>query len=150
MENLTDEIEKRARELIEEIRKKGGVTACIESGYIQKEIQDASYISQKQLEEKETLQVGTNIFLDEEEKQPPLLRMNLELQKKQIDDLHKCKANRDEKKTQDALKNLLSKAKTEENILPHIFIAVKAKASLGEICDSLRTVYGEHKEKYGI
>ena len=150
VEELTNEIENKARVLLKEIKKRGGVIACIESGYIQKEVQDAAYNSQKSLEEKESLQVGTNVFVEEEEEAPQVFRMNLDLQNKQIESLNRFKANRDSKKLKKALEKLEEKAKSEENIISSILSAVKIGASLGEICDSLRTIYGEYQEKHGF
>ena len=150
IEKLTDEIEDKARFLLKEIKKRNGVISCIESGYIQKEIQDAAYTAQRSLEGKESLQVGTNIFMEEEEEKPQLLRMSLDLQKKQIKSLNRFKENRDSNKVKKSLEELEEKTRLEENIIPSILSAVKLGASLGEICNSLRTIYGEYQEKHGI
>lgn len=146
VEALTGDIEKKALEYLKEIEGRGGMIACIESGYVQREIQDAAYRTQIAMDKGELLQVGVNCFTVEKEKKPDLLRMDLSLQKKQIQRLKKFRAARDKKKHAAALAKLTGAAKTGENVMPQILAAVKADATLGEISDSLRAVYGTHHE----
>ena len=147
IEKLTDEIEEKAREYFREIEKRGGMIACIESGYVQREIQEASYRTQIAMEKGAQIQVGTNAFQATSPEDPPdLLQMDLSLQKKQVKRLKKFKASRDQKAMKAAIARLEAAAKSGENLMPKILDAVKAKASLGEISNSLRGVFGRHKE----
>jgi methylmalonyl-CoA mutase N-terminal domain/subunit len=147
IESLTDEIEAQARNYFKEIEKRGGMIACIESGYIQREIQDASYRTQIAMEKGDQVQVGTNSFQSTSPESPPdLLKMDLSLQKKQVKRLKKFKAGRDQRDLKKSLANLEKAARSGENLMPVILAAAKAKASLGEISGCLREVFGRHKE----
>ncbi|BAT72150.1 methylmalonyl-CoA mutase, N-terminal domain [Thermosulfidibacter takaii ABI70S6] len=148
VEYLTDEIEKRAWDYINWIEEKGGVLRCIEEGLIQKEIQDAAYAYQLAIDKKEQIIVGVNEFIiEEEEQEREILKIDFEVERKQIERLKKLKAERDNERVQKALKELEEVAKAGENVVYPIYEAVKVYATLGEISDVLRKVYGEHKEK---
>lgn len=148
IEALTDQIEAEARAYFAEIEKRGGMIACIESGYVQREIQDASYRTQLALDRQEVVQVGTSFFQNKSpEPAPDLLQMDLSLQKKQVKRLKRFKANRNQTACNKALKRLSAAAKADENILPFILAAVKKHASLGEVADTLRDVYGKFREQ---
>ena len=147
IEELTDAVEKAARQYLRTIEEKGGMVACIEEGYIQKEIQDAAYRTQLKMETGEFVQVGTNAFCDSESDQPKLLRMNLELQEKQIARLHRFKSKRNQDASETVLLRLEKAAKEDQNLMPFILEAVKAHTTLGEISDTLRSVYGEYREQ---
>lgn len=146
VETLCKELEAKAREYLKEIENRGGMIACIESGYVQKEIQEAAYRTQLAMDQGEQLQVGVNCFTTEDDESPELMRIDQRLQKKQLERLKKFKAKRDKKKCANALENLGKAAKGEENLIPFILAAVKANASLGEVSDTLRAVFGMHKE----
>ncbi len=150
IESLSKELEEKVRQYFKEIEKRGGMVACIESGYIEKEIQDVAYQTQLSLEKKDQVQVGSNYFLSEEEadKSSSLLKMDLSLENKQVDRLTKFKSKRD-KKYEKMLKKLEIATKAEENVMPHILNAVKVGVSLGEISNIFRDVFGTHTGRKG-
>ncbi|MBM7615973.1 acyl-CoA mutase large subunit family protein [Alkaliphilus hydrothermalis] len=146
VENLTNTIEKAAMEYINKIDTLGGSAEAIEKGYIQKEIMDSSYEYQKQVESNERIVVGMNKFQIKEEAPKGLLRVDPsvgELQKQKINEL---KAERDNKLTEEKLAVLKTAAEGTDNLMPYIIDAVKAYATLGEICGVLREVFGEYQQ----
>ncbi len=146
VESLTNEIEKAAAEYIKKIEDMGGVLKAIEAGYIQKEIADASYEYQKSIENKDYVVVGVNQFTKEEEPPKNILRVDPEKEIFQKNKLKKVKESRDNNAVKMKLEKLKSVAKTDENIMPAMIEAVKECATLGEISDALRDVFGEFKE----
>lgn len=144
IENLTDRIEKEAMEYIDTIDELGGAPEAIEKGYIQKEIQNSAYEYQMEIESQERIVVGVNKFKEEEEPQKDLLKVDPEIEALQKEKLEELKAERDNEKVEETLKALKEKAETDENLMPYILDAVNAYATLGEICDSLRDVFGEY------
>jgi methylmalonyl-CoA mutase N-terminal domain/subunit len=146
VESLTDQIEDKAVEYINKIDELGGAARAIEKGYIQKEIQDSAYNYQKEIENGERVVVGMNKFQIKEESPKGLLRVDPavgELQKKKLEELRK---ERDNNKVEGALSVLRSAARGSENLMPLILDAVKAYATLGEICGVLREVFGEYEQ----
>jgi methylmalonyl-CoA mutase N-terminal domain/subunit len=146
MEYLTDALEKRATEYIDKIDKLGGAVAAIEQGFQQNEIQESSYRQQKNIEENKATVVGVNKFVSPSPQIAELLRVNPELGKKQIERLTRIKKNRDNSKFTEALKKLEEIARSTENTMPAFVDCVEAYASVGEICDVLRKVFGTQKE----
>ncbi len=146
VESLGKELEEKARWYLQEIKDRGGMIACIESGYIQKEIQEAAYRTQLQMDSAEQLQVGVNCFSTDDGEAPDLMKINQAMEDKQVKKLKKFKKERDNQKTKEALRRLQTAAKGNENVLPFILLAVKNNASLGEVSDGLREVFGTHKE----
>lgn len=147
IENLTEEIEKRAYEIIEEIEQMGGVVAAIENEYIQKAIAESAYRYQKELEEKKRVVVGVNQFIDETPVSLKLLKVDPELEKRRKEELAVYRRNRDQKKLELALKELRRVASGSDNLMPPIIEAVRAGATVGEISDVLRGVFGEYDKK---
>ncbi len=123
---------------------------AIEEGYVQKEIQDSAYQFQKEVEEKERIIVGVNEFKIEEDIKPKILKVDPEIERIQIERLQELKKKRDNRAVKSALSTLKDKAKTNENLVPYIFDAVKVYATLGEISDVLRDVFGIYEEKIFI
>jgi methylmalonyl-CoA mutase N-terminal domain/subunit len=150
IEHLTDEIEERAVEYISKIDGIGGMLRAIESGFVQGEIQKAAYDFQRAVESKEQIIVGVNDFIAEEERSIPTLRIEPEIERSQIARLNALRARRDSARTQSALAELQRRASTTENLLPAILTAVEALATVGEISDSLRRVFGEYQESVVI
>jgi methylmalonyl-CoA mutase N-terminal domain/subunit len=150
IEHLTDEIEERAVEYISKIDGIGGMLRAIESGFVQGEIQKAAYDFQRAVESKEQIIVGVNDFIAEEERSIPTLRIEPEIERSQIARLNALRARRDSARTQSALAELQRRASTTENLLPAILTAVEAFATVGEISDSLRRVFGEYQESVVI
>lgn len=146
VEELGRELEKKARWYLDEIKTRGGMIACIEAGYIQKEIQEAAYKTQIATDQGEQPQVGVNCFQVDEEATTDLLKIDRALETKQVKKLKKFKKARDQGSAKAALDRLQTAARGKENLMPHIVTAVKAGASLGEVSDALRKVFGAHRE----
>jgi methylmalonyl-CoA mutase N-terminal domain/subunit len=154
IEHLTNEIEKGALAYIEKIDATGGMLRAIETGFVQGEIQKAAYDFQRAVEKKEQIVVGVNDFIapipENGERVIPTLRMDPEMERSQIARLNALRAKRDSDKTQAALAELQRRASTAENLLPAILAAVEAYATVGEISDALRRVFGEYQESVVI
>ncbi len=150
IEHLTNEIEQGAVEYISKIDAMGGMLRAIESGFVQGEIQKAAYDFQRAVESKEQIIVGVNDFIAEEPRTIPTLRIEPEIERSQIARLNALRAKRDSAKTHSALAELQRRAATTENLLPAILNAVEAHATVGEISDALRRVFGEYQESVVI
>lgn len=146
IEWLTSEIERRATEYINKIDEMGGVVKAIEQGYIQREIQNESYRYQLEVERGNRKIVGINIFTEPTEPLKEILRVNPEVERLQIERLKRLRKNRNNAKVKDALMTLKRACESGENLMPPILDAVKSYATVGEITDVLRSVYGEFKE----
>ena len=146
IENLTNEIERGAAEYIATIDAIGGMLRAIEAGFVQGEIQKAAYEFQRAIEKKDQIVVGVNDFVTEEKHKIPTLRIDAEIERSQVARLNALRAKRDSAKTQTAVEQLRRRAATPENLLPAILAAVEAYATVGEISDALRRVYGEYQE----
>jgi len=145
LEHLTDEIERRAVAYLERIDADGGAVAAIERGFIQKEIQESAYDYQRSVETGDQIVVGLNKFQQEEAPPTDLLRVDPEVREAQSKSLRTLKEERDGTAVTDALTDLKSCAQGTENLMPPIIKAVQVYATLGEICDTLREVFGEYK-----
>src|SRR5229473_3548961 len=146
IEHLTNEVEKGAVAYIEKIDAMGGMLRAIEAGFVQGEIQKAAYDFQRAVETKEQIVVGVNDFIAEEERGVPTLRMDEDIERSQIARLNALRAKRDSARVNSALAELQRRAGTTENLLPAILAAVEAYATVGEISDALRRVFGEYQE----
>ena len=146
VENKTNLIEKQAQAYIDKIDAMGGVIPAIESGYIQKEIQKSSYQYLMDVEGENRVIVGVNKFQSDNDPKPDLLKIDLSVQENQIARLNALKQKRDNNAVVSSLKKLKNAAQGNENVMPVIVEAVKAYATLGEICDILREEFGEYKE----
>ncbi len=150
LEKMTKDMEKAAMDYIIQIDKLGGAPKAIEKGFIQREIQNSAYQYQKDIEDKKRIIVGVNQFRSEEEPMKDLLKVNPEIEKRQVRKLDEVKKKRKEKEVQEKLKLLREIASSEQNIMPPILDCVRSYATLGEICDQLRAVFGEYKESIKI
>jgi methylmalonyl-CoA mutase N-terminal domain/subunit len=146
IETLTNEIEKRAAEYLGKIEVLGGMLKAIERGYVQREIQNAAYEYQQAVDREEAIVVGVNRFEVEEEKPIPIQRIDPALEPKQVERVRALRAKRDAAPWQAALKGVEDAAKSGANVMPRILSAVEAYATVGEISDALRKVFGEYKE----
>jgi methylmalonyl-CoA mutase N-terminal domain/subunit len=146
IETLTNEIEQRATAYLDKIDALGGMLKVIERGYVQQEIQNAAYEYQQQVDRLEAVVVGVNRFAVEDEKPIPIQRIDESLERKQVERLRALRARRDPKPWNDALKQLEEAARSGANLMPHILAAVEAYATVGEISDTMRKVFGEYKE----
>jgi methylmalonyl-CoA mutase N-terminal domain/subunit len=143
VEYLTNEIERRALDLMERVEAMGKSVAAIESGYFQKELAESAYKWQKQIELKERIIVGVNKYQDNEPINIKLHQVNPETEAQQVRDLKALKRERDNEKVRRCLHDVAAAAKRNDNMVPSILEAVKAYATNGEICDILRDVWGE-------
>jgi methylmalonyl-CoA mutase N-terminal domain/subunit len=146
VESLTDQLEAAAWAYLDEIAQLGGAIAAIDAGYQQRHIQDAAYRVQREIEREERIVVGVNRYTDDESVSPPLQRIDPSLEREQVARIATLRAARDEAAWSAALGRLEQVARGSDNVLPAIVAAVKARATLGEISDRLRAVWGEHRE----
>ncbi len=147
VEKLTNEMEVRAMEYIDKIDSMGGVIPAIEKGFFQREIADSAYKYQKEIESKERILVGVNDYTIKEEEVPiELLKIGSEVEEEQLKRLRRMKRERNNRRVKKVLDELHSAAERDENLMPPIIKAVKAYATLGEICNVLRDVFGEYRE----
>jgi methylmalonyl-CoA mutase N-terminal domain/subunit len=146
LENLTNEIYERAVAYIKKIDELGGAAEAIEKGFIQREIQDSAYRYQREIEQEERIVVGVNRFQVKEEKPTNLLRVDPAVRTSQIERLKKLRSERDDAVVEKHLADLKQGAEGDRNLIPLMLEAVKAYATLGEICDVLRGVFGEYQQ----
>jgi methylmalonyl-CoA mutase N-terminal domain/subunit len=146
VEALTDEIERRALDYLEKIDAMGGMLRAIETGYVQREIQEAAYQYQRAVETNEVLVVGVNGFRAEDGPNVPTLRINPSVEQSQVERVRALRERRDNEKTEVALTLLEDAARGTQNLLPHILQCVEAHATVGEISHRLRHVWGEYRE----
>jgi methylmalonyl-CoA mutase N-terminal domain/subunit len=150
IESLTAAIESGARNYIEKIDAMGGMLRAIETGFVQSEIQKAAYEYQRAVERGERIVVGVNQFVVEQEKAIPTLRVDPQIESGQIARLHALRQKRDAAKSRAALSEVERRATSGENLMPAILAAVEAFATVGEISDALRRVFGEFQESVVI
>jgi len=146
VESLTSEIEKRAVDYLEKIEAMGGMLKAIERGYVQQEIQNAAYEYQQAVDRLEAVVVGVNRFHIEQEHAVPIQRIDPALEPKQVERLRAVRAKRDAGTWKAALRAVEDTARSGDNLMPRILTAVEANATVGEISDAMRKVYGEYKE----
>ncbi len=146
VEDITDRLEHEATGLIGEIDAMGGMVAAIERGFPQREIQNAAYAAQLAVDRKQQVVVGVNDFVEVEPPPEGMLRVDPALETEQVARTRAFRASRDEAEARGALAALQDAASGAENLMPRILAAVESKATLGEIADSLRAVYGEYQE----
>lgn len=146
VEALTDQIEKEAEEYIKMIDALGGMIPAIEQGYVQTEIQRSAYKFNQELEANERIVVSLNKFTEKEAPKGKLLRIDEKVQQEQIAFLNKVKNERDNEAVKEKLETLKTAAQGDDNLMPLILDAVRAYASVGEISNVLREVFGEYKE----
>jgi len=146
IEQLTNEIEGRALEYLKKIDAMGGMLRAIETGYVQREIQEAAYHYQRAIEAQEEIVVGVNKFQVEGEQPISTLRIDPALELGQVERLRALRARRDTKRADEAIDHLANAASTDANLLPFILDCVEAFATVGEISNCLRRVWGEYRE----
>jgi len=146
IESLTNDIEKQARGYLDKIENMGGMLKAIERGFVQQEIQNAAYEYQRKVDNKEAIVVGVNSFQLDEEKEIPLQRIDEALERKQVERLRALRVKREQAKWAAAVKRVEETARGSANLMPAIIEAVEASATVGEISDAMRHVYGEYQE----
>jgi methylmalonyl-CoA mutase N-terminal domain/subunit len=148
VESLTDELEAAATETIERVDALGGAVAAIERGFVQDEIHESAFRMQQEIEAGERIVVGVNRFQAEEEREPELQRIGEEEVAAQIERVRALRAGRDQVAVDAALKTIEETARGTDNLLPPMKEALRARATLGEVSDALRRVFGEHRPAY--
>jgi len=146
VEALTNELEDAAQDYLDQIDAMGGALAAIDGGFQQRQIQEAAYRVQREVEAGERIVVGVNKFRDDEVHTPDLQRIDPAGERELVERVHRLRETRDAVAWETALDRLTTAAATNENLMPLIVDAVKARATLGEISDRLRVAFGEHRE----
>jgi methylmalonyl-CoA mutase N-terminal domain/subunit len=146
VETLTSEIERRAADYLGKIDAMGGMLKAIERGFVQQEIQNAAYEFQKSVDSKEQLLVGVNAFQVDQEQPVTLQKIDPGLERRQVERLRAFRSKRDPEKAASAVRQVEEAARNGENLMPVIVEAVENEATVGEICDAMREVFGEYKE----
>ena len=145
VENLTNEIEEKSWELMQQIDQLGGSVAAIETGFMQNKIAESAYAYQKAIESNQKIIVGVNQFRNDTDVDIPILKINESIRQEQIKRLQALKNNRDQQKVEHCLLAIENAAKEGTNLMPPVIEAVEAYCTLGEISDTLRTVFGEYQ-----
>jgi methylmalonyl-CoA mutase N-terminal domain/subunit len=145
VESLTDDIEDEAFDILDTVDQKGGMRQAIEDQWVQRQIQDVAYERQREVEEKERIIVGVNEFEVDEEPEVDIQEVTEEDERRQIDRLNAVKDDRDDEAVEATLDALREAAEGDDNLMPYIVDAVKAYATVGEICGVLRDVFGEYQ-----
>ena len=145
VEAMTDRIEEQVMAYIKEVDEMGGTLTAIDKGFIQKEIQQSAYRFQKEIESEERVYVGINKYIMEDAPHSNLLSVDIKVGENEADKIREMRANRDAAKLKATLENLRKDSSENKNIMPAVIEAVKANATIGEICNVWREVYGEYK-----
>jgi len=145
VEALTDELEEEAFELLGEIDDRGGILRAIESEWVQRQIQDVAFKRQREVDEGERIIVGVNEHEVDEEPEVDIEEVTEAEQESQIDRLETVREERDDDAVEECLTAIREAAEGEENVMPYLIDAVKAYATVGEICDAMRDVFGEYQ-----
>jgi methylmalonyl-CoA mutase N-terminal domain/subunit len=146
IETLTHQIEKRILEILERIESLGGALAAIRKGYYQSIIAEGASLRQRMFEKKEMVSVGVNAYRTDEEDPEPLFRMNQQSEEEQVKSVQSLRRERNYREVQATLSAVKQAAKSGDNLVPPVFSAVQAYATIGEITDVLKEVFGEYKE----
>jgi methylmalonyl-CoA mutase N-terminal domain/subunit len=148
IEAMTDELERMALELIERVDELGGAVAAIEQGFVQAEIEASAFRHQAEVEAGERIVVGVNAFTEEEQERIELLQVDPEGERRQTDRTARVRAERDAASAQAALEEVKRVAETDENLLPPMREALRARSTVGEICGVLRDVWGTYDARH--
>ncbi len=146
IERLTDEIEEAASALLAEIDRRGGALSAIESGFVQRAIQEAAYQDQRAVDSGDRVVVGVNRFATNAAPEIDVLQVDPDVERRQLERVRQVRASRSEACWRDAIDGVTAAARDGRNLRPAIIEAVQAKATVGEISDALRTVFGEYRE----
>jgi len=146
IEEMTNQLERLAEEYISKIDDMGGMLAAIEGGYVQREIQEAAYEYQRAVEKQDAIVVGVNRFRTADEEPIPILVVDENIERAQVERVRAVRERRDSKAAENALSSLEDGAKGTENLMPRILECVEAHVTVGEIAHRLRWVWGEYRE----
>jgi methylmalonyl-CoA mutase N-terminal domain/subunit len=144
VEEWTREIERRASALLARVDEQGGAVAAIENGFFAREIEEAAYTAQREVEEGRRVVVGVNAYREQDDASPPLLSVDPQIEREQVERLRAFRVSRDSRAASEALAALRGDAGEDRNLVPAILAAVTAGATLGEVVVSLKSVFGEH------
>jgi methylmalonyl-CoA mutase N-terminal domain/subunit len=145
VESLTDDLEAEAREILDEVAERGGMRQAVESGWVQRQIQDTAFERQQEIESGERVIVGVNEFrVEDEERAEDIEEVSEEDARRQREAVASVREDRDDAAVEEALSSLEAACDGDENVMPHIVRAVKAYATVGEICDTMRDSFGEY------
>ncbi|GAB7013135.1 methylmalonyl-CoA mutase [Halolamina salina] len=151
VESLTDDIEEEAFEIMDEVDERGGMRGAIEEQWVQRQIQEVAFDRQEEIEEGERIIVGVNEFeVEDAEPEMDLESVDEEDERRQIEQLEDLRERRDDDAVEAALDDLAAAAEGEENVMPYIIDAVKAKATVGEVCNVFRDVFGEYQQGVSV
>jgi len=145
LEHLTDELEEEATGLIEQIEKLGGAVRAIETGFVQREIEESAWRYQREIEEGERVIVGVNRFTLEEEPPVPVMKIDPEVDRRRAAEVRAYRGDRDQDAVTAALEKLKRAAGSSENLFPYVLDSFRARATLGEVAGALRQIWGEHQ-----
>jgi methylmalonyl-CoA mutase, N-terminal domain len=146
IEDLTNQIEAGARAILERIDAAGGTLAAIEQGLVQREIQESAYRAQQAIDAGSSVVVGVNRFETDDAAPIDILQIDPEIERRQIERVRTVRASRDQSAWRSGIDNVVSAARGADNLVPAVIQAVEARATVGEIADALREVFGEHRE----
>jgi methylmalonyl-CoA mutase N-terminal domain/subunit len=144
IESLTDELEREAFDLIDEVDERGGMRQAVEDQWVQRQIQDVAFERQQEIDTGERIIVGVNEYEVDEEPKEDIEEVSEEEQRRQRERVEEIREDRDSEAVEDALAGLKDAAESDQNVMPHIIDAVKAYATTGEICNAMRDVFGEY------
>jgi methylmalonyl-CoA mutase N-terminal domain/subunit len=133
------------QQYLEKIETLGGAVRCIENGFYHRELSEAAYHYQRQIEQAERVLVGLNAYQDDKAEKIPVFKADPQTESRQVERLQALRQQRDNAHVHQALANLVEAAKVNENLMPTLIQAVKTYATIGEICQALRTVYGTYR-----
>ncbi|MFD1526135.1 acyl-CoA mutase large subunit family protein [Halolamina salina] len=151
VESLTDDIEEEAFEIMDEVDERGGMRGAIEEQWVQRQIQEVAFDRQEEIEEGERIIVGVNEFeVEDAEPEMDLESVDEEDERRQIEQLEDLRERRDDDAVEAALDDLAAAAEGDENVMPYIVTAVKAKATVGEVCNVFRDVFGEYQQGVSV
>jgi methylmalonyl-CoA mutase N-terminal domain/subunit len=145
VEAWTEELVARARALVQKVDELGGAVAAIDNGFLAREIEESAYAAQRELENGRRLVVGVNAFREEDDATPPVLSVDPQIERDQVERLRAFRAARDAASARSALEKLSSDAREDRNLMPGILTSVTAGATVGEVVQSLKTVFGEYR-----
>jgi methylmalonyl-CoA mutase N-terminal domain/subunit len=145
IESLTDKLEQEVQRYLDKIAALGGAVRCIENGFYHRELGDAAYQYQHQIETGERILVGLNAFQSQAEEKIPVFKGNPEMEQRQIERVQALRRQRDNAQVKQGLADLVEAARANENLMPALIESVKAYATIGEICEALRGVYGTYR-----
>jgi methylmalonyl-CoA mutase N-terminal domain/subunit len=146
IERMTDDVEDAASALLAEIDRRGGALSAIESGFVQRAIQEAAYQDQRAVDAGGRVVVGVNRFATDARPEIEVLRVDPDVERRQVERLRQVRASRSETCWRDALARVTGAARDGSNLMPPVIEAVQARATVGEISDALRSVFGEYRE----